>query len=256
MPAQPSIFKSFQPYYEIMVDWESRLNHESPFFQRAFQSVHAHRVLDAACGIGQHACLFARWGMEVSGSDVSERMIRKSQHLADSRNLQIDFRQTSFDKLSEVFDKPFDAIVCTGNSLSLAGKRSVVEAAVNEMTKVVKPDGALILQVLNYKRFPPGKNVYGEPVAREHIGQNYIFMKTYRRAGTTCDIDIVVLQSGPTDTWTRTVFAEKLLVLDKASLVAMAERAGFGKVKLYGGYGMGPFNPRTSKDLILVARKE
>ncbi len=256
MPAQPSIFKSFQPYYEIMIDWDKRLAHESPFFQRAFQSVHARRVLDCACGTGQHACLFACWGLEVGGSDISQEMILKSRHLADSRNLQIDFRRTSFDRLSEVFDEPFQATVCSGNSLSLAGKRSVVEEAISQMAALTTPDGALIIQVLNYERFPLGHNVYSDPVAREHIGQNYIFMKTYRRAGTTCEMDIVVLQSGPTDTWTRTVFSERLLLLDKASLVGMAERAGFARVKLYGGYGMGPFNPRTSRDLIMVARKE
>ncbi|NIA21509.1 MAG: methyltransferase domain-containing protein [Anaerolineaceae bacterium] len=256
MPAQPSIFDSFQPYYEIMIDWDKRLAHESPFFQRAFQSVHARRVLDCACGTGQHACLFACWGLEATGADISQEMILKSRHLAESRNLQIDFRRTSFDHLSEVFDKPFQATVCAGNSLSLAGKRSVVEAAIKEMAGLTTPDGALIIQVLNYERFPPGRNVYSDPVAREHIGQNYIFMKTFRRAGTTCEMDIVVLQSGPSDTWTRTVFSEHLLVLDKASLVAMAERAGFPRVKLYGGYGMGPFNPRTSRDLIMVARKE
>ncbi|MBN2584750.1 MAG: class I SAM-dependent methyltransferase [Planctomycetes bacterium] len=256
MSAQTSVFNSSEPYYEIMIDWEKRLAHESPFFQRALQSVHAHSVLDCACGLGQHACLFARWGMSVSGSDLSEEMVRKARHLADSRGLAIEFKQASYDALSQAFAESFDAVVCTGNSLSLAGKRSVVETAIREMGKVTRQQGVLILHVLNYDLFPPGKNTYGEPVAREHIGQNYIFLKNFCRAGTTCDMDLIVLQSGATDTWTRTVFSERLLLLDKASLVGMVEAAGFGKIKLYGGYGMAPFDAKTSHDLILVARKE
>jgi len=256
MAGQPSVFSSSEPYYDIMVDWEKRLANESAFFQRAFQSVHAQSVLDCACGLGHHACLFARWGMHVSGSDLSEEMIRKARQLADSQGQAVEFIQISYDALTNVFSHPFDAVVCTGNSLSLAGKRPVVEDAIGEMGRLTRPHGVLVLHVVNYELFPPGKNTYGEPVAREHLGQNYIFLKSFCRAGTTCDMDLIVLQSGATGTWTRTVFSERLLLLDKASLVGMAEKAGFGKINLYGGYGMAPFDPRTSQDLILVARKE
>jgi SAM-dependent methyltransferase len=256
MAAQASVFNSSEPYYDIMIDWEKRLAHESPLFQRTFQSVHAQSVLDCACGLGHHACLFSRWGMKVSASDVSEEMIRKARHLAESRGLAVEFVQASYDTVASAFSRPFDSVVCTGNSLSLAGKRSVAEDAIGQMGKLTRPQGVLVLHVVNYELFPPGKNSYGEPVSREHIGQNYIFLKNFRRAGTTCDMDLIVLQSGVAGGWTRTVFTERLLLLDQASLVAMAEKAGFSKIKLYGGYGMAPFDAKTSRDLILVARKE
>lgn len=256
MAAEMSMFEAFQPYYEIMVDWDARLAHESPFFQRAFQSVHAQSVLDCACGTGHHACQFARWGLEVAGSDVSAEMVRRAEHLAATRNLQIEFQQTSFDHLSEVYQEQFDAVVCVGNSLSAAGRRTVVADGIREMHKVVRPGGALVLQVLNYERFTPGENVYGEPVHREHIGQSHLFLKSFRRAGTRCDMDIIVLIHGATDQWTRTVFHERLLVLDRAALVEMVEQAGFGKINLYGGYDMAPLSPKKSRDLILVARRE
>jgi hypothetical protein len=69
-------------------------------------------------------------------------------------------------------------------------------------------------------------------------------------------LDVVVLQQGASETWTRTVFKEKLLVLDEAALVEMVEKAGFGKIMLYGGPDMAPFDRRKSESLILVARKE
>jgi len=256
MAVERSISGFLQQYYDIMVDWDRRLAHESPFFQRVFQSVHAKSVLDCACGTGRHACLFTRWGMEVAGSDVSAEMVRRSEHLAATRSLQIEFQQASFDTLSSTFAEPFDTAVCVGNSLAAAGKRSVVAAGIQQMHEVIRPGGALVIQVLNFDRFPPGENAYGEPIHREHIGQNYIFLKTFRRAGTTCDIDVIVLTNGATDTWTRSVFRDRLLVLDSAALVGMVEQAGFGKIKLYGGYDMTAFNPKASRDLIVVARRE
>ena len=248
-------FDAFQPYYDIMVNWDARLARESPFLQRAFGSVHARRVLDCACGTGHHACLFARWNLETCASDISPLMVQKTTHLAGIMNVQLDVRQASFDQLSRVFDHPFDAAVCVGNSLSAAKSRSVVAAAIREMHQCLRPDGALILQLLNYDIFTPGQNVYGEPQAREHLGQNYLFLKCWRRAGSTCDMDIVLLQSGPGEGWTRTVFRERLLVLDRHTLAEMVEQAGFGNTKFYGGYDMTPFDPKQSRDLIIVARR-
>jgi SAM-dependent methyltransferase len=239
-----------------MVDWDTRIRRESPLFQRVFQSVYAKRVLDAACGTGHHACQFARWGLEVCGSDISEERVKKSIHLAGTLNLPVDFRRTSFDELSKVFDRPFDAAVCTGNSLSAAGKRSIAAAGIAEMYKVIRPGGAVLLQVLNYDLFPPGESVYGEPIARERLGQNYIFLKAFRRAGTTCELDVVALEQGPTSAWTRTVFKDRLLVLDEVSLIEMVEKVGFSKLKLYGDYDTSPFDRKVSRDLILVARRE
>lgn len=256
MSSDGTMFNSFAPYYELMIDWDSRLAHEGPFFQRALQSVHARRVLDCACGTGQHACQFARWGLEVSASDVSQEMVEKARHLAESQNLPVDFKTCPFEQLSRCFDKPFDAVLCIGNSLSAGRSRSTVREAVGEMHKVMRPDGTLVLQAINYERLTPGENSYGNPVYREHIGQGYLFLKNMRRAGTTCDMDIIVMQSTSGGQWSRTVFREKLLVLDRASLVEIVESSGFGKLKLYGGYEMTPFDARTSRDLIIVARRE
>ena len=137
MSNDSSMFSSFAPYYELMIDWDKRLARESPFFQRALQSVHARRILDCACGTGQHACHFARWGLDVAASDVSEEMVAKARHLAASQNVQIDFEVCSFDQLSRCFDEPFDAVLCIGNSLSAAGSRSTVREAIAEMCNVL-----------------------------------------------------------------------------------------------------------------------
>jgi SAM-dependent methyltransferase len=256
MAGQTSMFEAFAPYYEIMVDWEARLRRESPMFQRVFQSVHANRVLDAACGPGHHAVLFARWGLAVSASDISPAMVERAAALTAAQGAKVEARQASIDEVSRVFPEPFDAVVCTGNSLSAAGKRSVAAAGIAEFFKVTRPGGTILLQVLNYELFAPGESVYAEPLARTAKGQNYIFLKVFRRAGTSCDLDVVVLQQGASETWTRTVFKEKLLVLDEAALVEMVEKAGFGKIMLYGGPDMAPFDRRQSENLIVVARKE
>lgn len=256
MAAETSMFESFQPFYEIMIDWEARLAGESSLFQRALSSVHAQSVLDSACGTGHHACLFARWGMDVAGSDLSAAMVEKSRHLAASRNLKIDIRQASFDRLSQTFDRTFDAVVCVGNSLSAAGSRSTVTDGIADMHQVIRPGGVLMVQVLNYERFPPGQTVYGEAVHRMHLGQSYLFLKAWRRAATKCEMDVIVLTDGATGQWTRTVFTERLLVMDRSGLVEMLEHSGFGKIHLYGGYDGTPFDSKTSRDLIAVARRE
>jgi SAM-dependent methyltransferase len=256
MPNETTMFEAFAPFYEIMIDWETRLARESPMFQRIFQSVHAKRVLDAACGPGRHAALFARWGLEVSASDISAAMVDRAAATAKAQGATVDLCQASFADVSQAFPVPFDAVICTGNSLSAAGKRATVAAGIAEFYKATRPGGTVVLQVLNYELFSPGESVYAEPLARTALGQNYIFLKVFRRAGTSCDLDIVVLQQGANELWTRTVFKEKLLVLDEAALVEMTEKAGYVRIMLYGGPDMAPFDRKKSEHLIVVARKE
>lgn len=256
MPTEATMFEAFAPYYEIMVDWETRLARESPMFQRIFQSVHAKRVLDAACGPGRHAALFARWGLDVAASDISPAMVARAAATAKAQGAKVDVQQASFAEVSHVFPTPFDAIICTGNSLSCADKRATVSAGIAEFFKATRPGGTVVLQVFNYELFAPGESVYAEPLARTVLGQNYLFLKVFRRAGTSCDLDIVVLQQGASEIWTRSVFKEKLLVLDEAALVEMTEKAGYVRIMLYGGPDMAPFDRKKSEYLIVVARKE
>jgi len=247
-------FDAFQPYYDIMVNWENRIGHEAPFFQRAFSSVSAQRVLDCACGTGHHVRLFARWGLEAVGSDAAESMVEQARADAREEGSPARFEVADFRNLPGRFPHPFDAVVCTGNSLPLAGSAGGMRQAIAGMRDVLRADGLLILHALNFARVPEGVTVIEDPRVRHVDDREILFVKIFRKTRRLCDITILVLEK-QADEWSRFTTGARLWAVGQAELEAMVAKAGFNRIQFYGGYEPKPFDPDTSRDLILVARK-
>ncbi len=254
MPETSTPFDAFQPYYDLLVDWEKRLAHEAPFFQRVFSSVSARRVLDCACGTGHHARLFARWGLEVVASDVSPAMVEQARRDARVAGADLRFEVADFTALPGRFDEPFDAVICTGNSLPLAGSAERVREAVRGMDEVLAPGGVAVIHALNFAAVPEGRNLYREPRVRHVDDREVLFLKVLRKVRRLCDIDIVVLEKRAGE-WTKVESRARARAVEQAELDSVATGAGFVRLQWYGGYEPKPFDPATSRDLILVGRK-
>ena len=195
MAKADSDFDALQPYYDIMVNWENRIGHEAPFFQRAFSSVSAQRVLDCACGTGHHARLFARWGLETVGSDVAESMVEQARSDAREEGSPVRFEVADFRDLPGRFPHPFDAVVCTGNSLPLAGSADGMRQAVAGMRDVLRADGLLILHTLNFAQIPEGVITIEDPRVRHVDDREILFVKIFRKTRRLCDIPTLVLET-------------------------------------------------------------
>src|SRR5262245_61086961 len=94
------------------------------------------RVLEIACGPGNHIWFLAREGFTAAGIDGSEPAIRYAQQRLANEGLEADLRVGDFTALpweNESFDIAIDrgGIVCTGMT---SGKK-----AVDEIQRVLKP---------------------------------------------------------------------------------------------------------------------
>ena len=255
MPDAPSPFDPFQPYYDLMINWDARLALEGPFFQKVFQSVSARRVLDCACGTGRHVRVFARWGLEAVGTDLAPSMIEQARRDTRAEGARIRFEVADFRELPARFPDPFHAVICTGNSLPLAGSPEGLRAAVKSMYGVLSPGGVIVLHSLNYAVMPEGGNVFEGPRVREIEDRQLLFLKVFRKIRHQCDLDIVVLEK-QAGQWNRLQTHARAWALEQPDLEAMVAGAGFVRLQFYGGYEPKPFDPAASRDLILVARKE
>jgi ubiquinone/menaquinone biosynthesis C-methylase UbiE len=248
-------FDAFQPYYDIMVNWEDRIGREGPFFQRVFASVPARRVLDCACGTGHHVRTFARWGLDAVGTDLAASMVAQARRDAEASGARIRFEVADFRDLPSHFPRPFDAVICTGNSLPLAGSADGIRQAIGSMHAVMAPNGAIVLHTLNFAVIPEGANVYEGPRVRIVEDREILFLKVFRKVRRLCDIDIVVLEKQAGE-WRTIQTHARAWALERAELESMVSAAGFGRLQWYGGYEPKPFDPAASRDMILVARRE
>jgi len=107
------------------------------------------RVLDCACGTGYDALALVQHGFAVTASDVSEAMLLEARRrLGD----QAAVHRCAWADLPDLFTEPFDAVMCTGNSLIHAGDEVGMTSALTGMAGALRPGGLLLLDTRNWEK--------------------------------------------------------------------------------------------------------
>ena len=243
-------FDELAEVYEAMVDWPKRLAYEGPFYRGLFDRVAARRVVDTACGGGDHAAMFHSWELDVEGADISPRMIDQARRqFGEPPGLRWTVR--GFDQPMDA-SEPFDVAICVGNSLALAGDRDVVRRAIGAMLAAVRPGGAVVLGVANLWRLDDGPCHWQKCVRRRLSRGETLILKGMHRAGDRGFVDLVLLD--PEGGLIRSD-STPLLGLRRETLEEMVTAAGGARIEVFGGYRGEPYDENTSVDLLVVARE-
>ena len=245
-------FDELTDVYQSLVDWPKRLAHETPFYRELFAAAGVRRVVDVACGTGQHAAMFQSWQLDVEAADIAPQMI--------------DAARSSFGEppglrwVVRGFDEPvsqpgsFDAAVCVGNSLALAPDATTASRAIGQMLSAVRPGGVVVVHALNLHSLPDGPCVWQKclRVAMPRRGE-VLILKGVHRYGLRGFVDLVVADAaGGTMLHSESI---PLLGFGGDALAAIARQAGAASTELFGGYQQQPYDPNRSVDLLLVAYK-
>lgn len=244
-----NLFRDLTDVYEGMIDWPKRLAHEEPFYRRWFEQCGVRSVLDTACGTGHHAAMFHRWGLRVEGADVSESMIERAKaSFGEPDGLTWSVR--GFDQPVPCRE-PFDAVICVGNSLPLAPDMATVERAIGQMFAAIRPDGLLIIHVLNLWHLPDGPCVWQKCRRATFGGNDAIVIKGVHRHGSQGFVELLI--AGPEGKLLQTD-STPLLGLTAEGLRSMASISGGSDTHPFGGYDKQPYDQGNSADIILTAR--
>lgn len=110
------------------------------------------RVLDCSCGTGQLAVGLAGLGMQVVATDACAAMVRRTTVLADELGASVQTLRARWEELPDHFgDATFDMVFCVGNSLHHAEGRRGRSAALESMSRMLRPDGRLVLASRNWE---------------------------------------------------------------------------------------------------------
>jgi SAM-dependent methyltransferase len=245
-------FDNLADFYEAIIDWPKRLANEESFYRQIVAHAQAKSLLDVACGTGHHAALFHSWGLRVEGADVSSEMIARAQErFGQPDGLQ--WNRRAFDEPAPT-TLPFDIVICTGNSLSLAVDPAAAERTVQHMLTAVRDGGAVVIHVLNLWALTDGPCLW-QKFKRTCIGEEEILViKGIHRSSNCGYVDLLgVPLSAASAPHTESI---RFLGLEADQLEAWARRAGAADVRLYGSYQFQPYQREQSVDLIMVASKE
>jgi len=244
-----SPFEDLTAIYDVLVDWPKRLTHEEPFYRRLFDPIGARRLVDVACGTGQHAAMFHSWGLCVEASDVDPKMIDRARaRFGEPERLQ--FAVRGFEEPVGA-PEPFDVAVCVGNSLALAPDAATAERAIREMLAAVRDGGVVVVHLLNLWRLPDGPTVWQKCLRAALPEGDVLVAKGVHRSGKRAYVDLVVAPvDAPEQMQSESV---PLLGLEADDLARIAGEAGASDVQLLGGYHEEPYERLESTDLIMVA---
>lgn len=103
-------------------------------------------VIDCSCGTGQLAVGLAGLGMRVVATDASAAMVRRTAQLAEEHGAPLQTAQAAWRELTDHFDDAgFDMVFCVGNSLHHAEGAGGRSAALESMSRLLRPGGRLVL---------------------------------------------------------------------------------------------------------------
>lgn len=250
------MYAAFSADYDRFVDWPDRLTVEMPFIERQLQKVGAHRVLDAACGTGQHALALAQRGYTVAGADLSREMISRAQENAAQAGTEVPFVAAGFGELAQTFGRQvFDAVLCLGNSLPHVLAQDALTAALADFAACLRPGGLLLIQNRNFDAVLARRLRWMEPQAAREGETEWLFLRFYDfEPDARLTFNVVTLRREGMGRWGQTVAATRLWPLQQAELLGSLSAAKFADIVSYGHMSDAPFEAMASGNLVVTAR--
>jgi len=177
--------------------------------------------------------------------------------LAHAAGVAADFRTASFTGLDAAFGPAaaFDAVLCIGNSLTLAPTDDDVAAAWRAMHCVLRPGGIAVVHVFNWDRVVAAGLKIMPAIILDIDGRSVTTLRVFHHHASVIDLHLVTVSrsdDGRAETQVLTA-AQRPLGPDR--LAGMAAAAGFEEAARWNGYDGRPFDPDRSDQLLLVARK-
>ena len=248
--AEVPLYDQFAAGYDLMTDWEARLRSEAGFLRQLFERFQVHSVLDAACGTGQHAMEFARWGLEVTGTDLSQPMIDRAR--ANAGTLSVRFLVAGLGEHREKAPGPYDAVTCLGNSLPHLLDGPALDDALADFRAVLRPGGVLLLQNNNYDAILLQKRRFMGVASREMQGTEYLFFRFFDLGPELVTFHIVTFAK-TAGAWSFSEDSTLQRPVLRGDLAPRLARLGFQDITLFGDCQGNGFDESTSPNLVVVA---
>lgn len=236
--------------YDMMINFEKRFAQEKPFFRLLIDRYNIAKALDAGCGTGFHSMLLAQLGVDVTATDISDEMLRRTENHARTLGVQVRISKSSFQDLPSHIDEKFDAIFCLGNSLVHLINPIDLEVTLKNFSSLLRLEGILFIQILNYEKILNERNIIqnvkeegGVTIIREYEYEEKTIrftIRTIRHDGK------IKLENANT---------VEIRPLIRTDIIPGLYSAGFKDIKTFGSISMIDFVPTNTKDLVIMAKK-
>lgn len=134
------------------INWQQRRKKEGKWLVNQLKKYKCKKVLDSCVGDGCDAIFLIRKGFDVISNDIDEVFIQKALENAKKEKVKLKITNLDWRELNKEFPaQSFDAVLCTGNSLTCLFKRKNQIKALEQFYTILKKEGVLIIDERNYQ---------------------------------------------------------------------------------------------------------
>jgi SAM-dependent methyltransferase len=209
------------------------------------------KVLDLACGNGRHSLLFAREGLNVTGIDLSQYLIRlarkrlRKEYSKYKRNLKFAIR----DMRNFSFTERFDLAVNIFTSFGYFEKDSDNEKVIKCVSRCLKENGYFVLDFLNKENLKNNLVPYSQAKSQDRI-----LLQVRRIAQNFVSKEIMIVGKED-ETYEFKKYKERIKIYSLSNLSTMFNKYKLRIIKKLGNYDGEAFDRNNSPRLILIAQR-
>lgn len=186
-------------------------------------------VLDIGCADGSMAMALIKQGHSVDGFDLSADMVNAARQKAIIEP-RLNVKQGDMLNAAQIYaPRHYDAAICVGNTLVHLADLEQIKQAITQFKQALKPNGKLIIQILNYRA------VYEQNIIELPLIENerVRFVRNYQLAPSSVTFKTQLTIKTTDNTYDAQT---TLLPLMPKQLKTILHDVGFKKVILYSGY--------------------
>lgn len=138
------VYQKYAAYYDTLYQYKNYPK-ECKFLAKVFKKYARKKylsILDLGCGTGSHALILAKQGNEVTGVDLSDRMIKLAEEKAKGTGIKVDFRQGDVRNVS--LNKKFDIVLLMFNVIGYQITNQDLVSTFKTANRHLKKGGILI----------------------------------------------------------------------------------------------------------------
>ncbi len=245
-------FKYSPEFYDLQINWESRLDKETKLLLEIIRANNVKKVLDIGCGTAHHLQALSPYLKQLVGIDpLPETIAYGAREVVTAENVKL--KVGGFEDMGNMDIGQFDMIMSLGNTLPLLKTKRKIKLALKQCKKKLFKGGILLFQFLNFDKKMILANSYYRPKSVNYKGKQYIFFKhfEYGKINTRADFLITELDSRGkvTDFWSNSSY---FCTLKKNLFLKMAKNAGFKEIILTAPDGAQEFNVKKHISLYAI----
>ena len=184
-------------------------------------------AVDLACGTGSVTLLLAKWGLRVTGVDMSEEMLCVASQKAQEQDLQPVFACQKLQQLQ--LPRGVDLAVCALDSLDYITEPSDCARAIERVYKVLNPGGCFIFDVNTPEKL---QAMDGQIFVDEDDDVFCLWRGEFDRNTNICSYGMDLFQRSG-DLWERSFEEHREYAYTREQLVNYLRDAGFTDIRVY-----------------------